>query len=138
MGILWGSYGDKNRGQGELRVKCRIVALGHRDPDLFQIDRSRPTPSRSTEHVLLCCAVAGWNKELNDTLHLWHTWMGSASTAFLQGTQEDASRPLPPTCFHQLMDSSALLFSPLYLVCGNIYNMGQARRIDMLGTACFS
>lgn len=28
------AYRDKHRGQGELRAKCCVVALGNKDPDL--------------------------------------------------------------------------------------------------------
>ena len=43
-------YRDKARGQGPLRAKCRVVCLGHLDPDLKTLTRESPTPTelRST------------------------------------------------------------------------------------------
>lgn len=123
------AYRDKNRSQGELRAKCRIVALGHRDPDLFNLERSSPTPNRTTEHILFMFAVAGWNSEMASTDHLWLTWLGDAVTAFLQGTQEDAKRPLPLYMYPPtdgLISKTNCWKHPLYLVLGNIYGLPNA------------
>ena len=90
-----GAYRHKNRGQGELKAKCRIVALGHRDPD----------------H------------------HLWRSWLGDASTAFLQGTQEDAKRPMALFMFAPrdgLIDRTNCWKARLYEVLGNIYGLPTA------------
>ena len=124
-----GAYRDKNRGQGELKAKCRIVALGHRDPDIFQLDRSSPTPSRSTEHFMFAAMVAGYNREFANTVHEWTSWLGDASTAFLQGTQEDANRPLP--LFMRppkdgLIEKTNCWKATLYEVLGNIYGLPNA------------
>ena len=38
---------DKNRGAGpSVAAKCRTVVLGCLDPDLSQLDRSSPTPTK--------------------------------------------------------------------------------------------
>eukprot|EP00435_Cladocopium_sp_Y103_P033973 s697_g8.t1 len=89
------AYRDKNRNQGELRAKCRVVALGHQDPDLYDITRSSPTPGRATEMIVYLIAVAGLNKEFNETNHRWRPWLGDVATAFLQGRQPDGERKLP-------------------------------------------
>ena len=91
--------------------------------------RTSPTPGRTTEYVLLSCAVAGWNQELADTDHLWLCWQGDASTAFLQVTQEDASRPMalymyPPS--DGLISKTNCWNAPLYELMGNIYGLPNA------------
>ena len=124
-----GAYRDKNRGQGELKAKCRVVALGHRDPDIFRLERTSPTPNRTTEHALFCFAVAGFNKEVGETAHSWKTWLADASTAFLQGTQQDANRPLPLYMYPPsdgLIQRTPFWSSPLYEVTGNIYGLPNA------------
>lgn len=123
------AYRGKNRGQGEVKAKCRIVALGHRDPNIFLLQRTSPTPTRTTEHILLCCAVAGMNKEFDNTGKSWLAWTGDAQTAFLQGTQQDACRPLPLYMFPPvdgLIDKTNCWKSPLYRVEGNIYGLPNA------------
>ena len=57
------AYRDKHRGQGQLKAKCRIVALGHNDPDIYDITRSSPTPGRATEHIMFVMSVAGIRDE---------------------------------------------------------------------------
>ena len=77
-------YRDKVRGQGPLRPKCRVVCLGHDDPDLKRLSREAPTPTRMTEHVFFALIVAGCNHELETKGKPWTSWIGDASTAFLQ------------------------------------------------------
>ena len=62
-------YRDKSCGVGELRAKCRIVALGHLDPDLAEINRSSGTPGRVSEHMIFVMMTAGFNRELFGTKH---------------------------------------------------------------------
>ena len=57
-------YCDKSLGIGEVRAKCRIVALGHLDPDLRSITRNSATPGRIAEHMLYSMLAAGFNGEL--------------------------------------------------------------------------
>ena len=82
-------YRDKARGQGPLRAKCRSVCLGHRDPDLFTLNRQAPTPNRSSEHVIYYMIVAGSNGEVEGTDLKWQAWTGcqySLLTRPAQGT----------------------------------------------------
>ena len=122
-------YRDKNCGQGELRAKCRVVCLGHQDPDLQQITRSSPTPGRVTEMLLYALIVAGQNRELFDTNHLWLAWSGDAATAFLQGEQKDSERPAPlymkaPT--DGLIMMTSRWKCDLYQILGNVYGLANA------------
>ena len=123
------AYRDKNRNQGELKAKCRVVALGHQDPDLYDLTRSSPTPGRATEHLLYLIAVSGMNREFNQTKHLWHSWLGDAQTAFLQGRQPDGERKLPlflkRPC-DPLIDMTPYWKNELYQVTGNIYGLPNA------------
>jgi hypothetical protein len=75
-----------------MKPKCRIVALGHCDPDLETITRPSPTPGRTTEHVMYALAVAGLNGELGRNSLRWKCWLGDAAPAFLQ---PDSERQLP-------------------------------------------
>ena len=123
------AYRDKNRNQGELKAKCRVVALGHQDPDLYDLTRSSPTPGRATEHLLYLIAVSGMNREFNQTKHLWQSWLGDAQTAFLQGRQPDGERKLPlflkRPC-DPLIDMTPYWKNELYQVTGNIYGLPNA------------
>ena len=65
-------FRDKARGQGPLRAKCRVVCLGHLDPDLKALTRDAPTPSRMAEHVIFMMMVAGINKEIETSNLTWH------------------------------------------------------------------
>ena len=123
------AYRDKNCGQGEVKAKCRIVALGHQDPDLYRISRDAPTPGRASEHLIFAMAVAGMNRELLSTKHLWQPWLGDAQTAFLQGRQPDSERPhalyLKPPKDPLILQTSTWQ-APLYKVLGNIYGLPNA------------
>ena len=121
------AYRDKNRNQGELKAKCRIVALGHEDPDIYDITRSSPTPGRATEHILYLIAVAGMNREFNGTKHLWRAWFGDVQTAFLQGQQQGRKLPL----YLRRPSDPLIAMTPywkteLYEVTGNIYGLPSA------------
>ena len=121
-------YRDKNVGQGELKAKCRIVCLGHLDPDLELLDRSAPTPGRTTEMLMLAMITAGANCELFETQLKWHSWTADAATAFLQG-QQPSERPMelymyPPK--DGLINMTPCWSHPLYKVMGNIYGLANA------------
>ena len=89
------AFRDKNRGQGEIKAKARVVALGHCDPDIFKITRESPTPGRIAEHLAYAFIVAGANAEIGNSGKKWNSWLADASTAFLQGQQPDHERPAP-------------------------------------------
>ena len=123
------AYRDKNRSLGEIKAKCRIVALGHQDPDLFHINREAPTPGRVSEHILFQFIVSGMNKKINMDGKSWTGWLADASTAFLQGSQPDNERQgplylLPPD--DPLIRRTPYWKAPLYRVRGNIYGLPNA------------
>ena len=74
-------YRDKSCGVGELRAKCRIVALGHLDPDLAEINRSSGTPGSVSEHMIFVMMTAGFNRELFGTKHGWKAWSADAANS---------------------------------------------------------
>lgn len=120
-------YRDKACGIGEVQAKCRIVALGHLDPDLAMLSRNAGTPSRSTEQVMYAMLVAGYNQELFDTKMSWTAWTGDASTAFLQGRNPDRKLPLflrPPK--DGLIEMTNTWKAKLYRVLGNVYGLADA------------
>ena len=86
------AYRDKSKGIGPLRPKCRVVIIGCADPDLFQISRDSPTPTRLSEALLMTIAAAGVNKEFNNTNEQWYLWASDAKSAFLQGDQDASER----------------------------------------------
>ena len=88
-------FRDKAKGLGPLRAKCRVVALGHNDPDLRRLNRECPTPNRTSEHVLFLVLVAGSNREFGNSSKKWFGWTDDAATAFLQGEQPSDERTLP-------------------------------------------
>lgn len=120
-------YRDKALGVGEVRAKCRVVALGHRDPDLEVLRRTSSTPGRIAEHVVFAMIVAGYNGELLDSSLQWTAWTGDASTAFLQGEQEQRPLPLflkPPS--DGLISQTSTWSAQLYRIRGNIYGLANA------------
>ena len=119
-------YRDKSCGVGELRAKCRVVALGHLDPDLAEINRSSGTPGRVSEHMIFVMITAGFNRELFGTKHLWKAWSADAATAFLQG-QQARRMPIflkPPN--DGLIQLTNHWKAKLYRVRGNIYGLADA------------
>ena len=62
------AYRDKNRGQPPLRPKTRVVVIGCADPDLRQLSRDSPAPTRLSEMIILCIATSGANGEFQ---HGW-------------------------------------------------------------------
>lgn len=123
------AYRDKHRGQGQLKAKCRIVALGHNDPDIYDITRSSPTPGRATEHIMFVMSVAGMNREILHSGLPWRVWLGDAQTAFLQGRQPDGERKLPlfmSAPRDPLIDRTPFWKDALYRVTGNIYGLPNA------------
>ena len=126
------AYRDKSKGIGPLRPKCRVVIIGCADPDLFQISRDSPTPTRLSEALLMTIAAAGVNKEFNNTNEQWYLWASDAKSAFLQGDQDASERdgPLymrPPR--DPLIEATGSFPAELYLVTGNCYGLPNAPRV---------
>ena len=147
------AFRDKARGVGELKAKCRIVAVGCTDPDLWILQRESATPTRQSEFLVFAIYIAGKNGMLlGDTGARWVLWAGDVKTAFLQGMPERRDKPLyllPPSdgiCQRAGIFQGALLLE----VVGNIYGLANAPRtwqlhviklLDMskvLWTRCFS
>ena len=76
-------YRDKNKGQSDLKAKCRVVALGHQAPDIYHLNREWATPNRTSEHMLFAIMTAGANAEFAETGKKWFACTGDAATAFL-------------------------------------------------------
>ena len=123
------AFRDKAKGVPPLKPKCRIVALGHLDPDLFSLSRESATPCRQSEYLLLSIFVSGRNGMLLSGNGQWCLWSGDVKTAFLQGCPEPRKDPLyllPP---HDGVCRAAKIFSsPLYEIKGNVYGLANAPR----------
>ena len=118
-------FRDKSRGLTKLVPKCRVVALGHKDPDIFRLNRECATPNRTSEHILFCILTAGSNREFDDSGLLWKGWSGDASTS-----ASERDQPLylvPPT--DGITAMTPCWKAPLYLVCTNIYGLSNAPRL---------
>ena len=76
------AYKDKNKGLGEIRAKTRVVLIGCQDPDLKQLTRDSPTPTRLSEYIVLSIAASGGNKLFNGDGRLWRLWLSDAEKAF--------------------------------------------------------
>ena len=125
-------YRNKSRIPGKLIAKTRVVALGHLDPDLANLSRDSPTPSRTSEYLLLAIFTAGKNGMLeNESNVTWIMWAGDVSTAFLQGAHDSSERPqdlflLPPQ--DEVTRLAGTFSARLYRVKGNIYGLASAPR----------
>ena len=125
------AFRDKARGVGELKAKCRIVAVGCTDPDLWILQRESATPTRQSEFLVFAIYIAGKNGVLlGDKSARWVLWAGDVKTAFLQGVPERRDKPLyllPPSdgiCQRAGIFQGALLLE----VVGNIYGLANAPR----------
>ena len=103
-----------------------------RDPDLTTISRDAPTPSRLTEHLLLVIYISGRNRAFLDDKRVWRLWCADATTAFLQGTQQDGERP--NRLFMQSPRDPILLQAgafpaTMYEIHGNVYGLANAPRL---------
>jgi hypothetical protein len=124
-------YRNKSKIPGRLQAKTRVVALGHLDPDLASLSRDSPTPSRTSEYILLAIFIAGKNGIMENDPVRWILWAGDVSTAFLQGAQDKSERPedlflLPPQ--DEVTKMAKTFRAPLYRVKGNIYGLASAPR----------
>ena len=125
-------FRDKSKGLGPLQAKCRVVALGHKDPDIYKLNRECATPNRTSEHVLFTILTAGSNGEFGENKRKWKGWSGDASTAFLQGDIASSERDmplylLPPS--DGVTELTSCWKAPLYLVCTNVYGLSNAPRL---------
>ena len=123
------AFRDKSKGIPPLKPKCRVVALGHLDPDLHSLTRDSATPSRQAEYLLLGIYVSGRNQLAFDRSSTWSLWSGDVKTAFLQGTPEERSKPLfllPPA--DGVTKAAGVFSAPMYLIKGNIYGLANAPR----------
>eukprot|EP00435_Cladocopium_sp_Y103_P015633 s906_g3.t2 len=124
-------YRNKSRDPTKLVAKTRVVALGHLDPDLYKVARDSPTPSRTSEYLLLSIFIAGINQLMQNSLVKWILWAGDVSTAFLQGSFDENERTeplylLPPR--DQITLMAKTFMSQLYKVKSNIYGLANAPR----------
>ena len=121
------AYRDKNRGVPPLKPKCRTVILGCMDPDMKQLDRASPTPSRVSEAVVLQVASAGINRRVQRTGLSWKLWAGDVATAFLQGAPEKREKPIFMRAPRDGIQRLAGTFLPsVYEVTGNLYGFCNA------------
>ena len=123
------AYRDKAKGQGPLKAKTRVVALGHPDPDLKELCRASATPTRQSEYMLYAIFIAGHNNMFLDGRDKWQLWCGDIKTAFLQGTPDPRRLPLymlPPQ--DGVTKLAGTFRSPLYKIVGNIYGLASAPR----------
>ena len=121
------AYRDKNRGTPPLRAKCRTVVVGCQDPDIMELNRTSPTPSRVAEAVILQLASSGFNQRVNLRKKKWSLWAGDVSTAFLQGVPEARRLPLYMKAPRDGIQARAKTFEhELYLVTGNLYGFTNA------------
>ena len=113
----------------QLVAKTRVVALGHLDPDLASVSRDAPTPSRTSECILLAIYIAGRNQLMENDPTTWSLWCGDVSTAFLQGQQDMTERPsdlylLPPQ--DEITRRAQSFPAALYRIRGNVYGLASA------------
>lgn len=125
------AYRDKNRGQPPLRPKTRVVVIGCADPDLRQLSRDSPTPTRLSEMIILCIATSGANGEFNMDGLQWTLWLSDAEKAFLQGFQDKSERngPIfmePPR--DPIQQRAKAFAAVLYEILGNCYGLSNAPR----------
>ena len=125
------AYRDKNRGVPPLKPKCRVVIVGCGDPDIRQLSRDSPTPTRISEFLILAVATSGANRAFNQDGCLWKLWLGDAEKAFLQGEQDTSERDGPiwmePPRDPILVAANAYP-AQLYQVTGNCYGLCNAPR----------
>ena len=127
------AYKDKSRGIGELRAKTRVVLIGCADPDLRQLTRDSPTPTRLSETIIMAIAASGANRLFQGDGKSWSLWLSDAEKAFLQGEQDSSERydlPLfmePPN--DPIIKASGAYSAELYQITGNCYGLSNAPRV---------
>ena len=143
-------YRDKNKNVPPLKAKTRIVCRGNQDPDLVNLTRQAPTPTRTSEMLVYIIFVSGANGKAFGSEGQWYLWCGDASTAFLQGTPDWSERsgklylkaPRDP-----IIIRAKVFPHQLYEITGNIYGLSNApftwavevsKRLHNLGFICHS
>ena len=125
-------FRDKSKGLGSLAAKCRVVALGHKDPDIYRLNRECATPNRTSEHVRFVILTAGTNGEFAGSKKKWRGWSGDAATAFLQGDLSQTERELPLYLLPPsdgITELTSCWKALLYMVCTNVYGLSNAPRL---------
>ncbi|CAE8632217.1 unnamed protein product, partial [Polarella glacialis] len=120
-------YRNKNPG-GVLAAKARCVAIGCGDPDLAQLNRDAPTPTRLSFFLILQIYVSGANRKFNDLTDKWSLLSADALTAFLQGTQQRDKRLFMQPPRDPLVERSGIFPAELYEIVGNVYGLANAPR----------
>ena len=123
-------YRDKNLGQPPLRAKARCVVLGCSDPDLRDLDRDSPTPTRLSFLIVVQLYASGVNRKVGTGGHKWRLLAADAEAAFLQG-DASAGRPgdiwmKPPA--DPLVKESGCFDAPLYRLTSTVYGLANAPR----------
>ena len=145
-----GCYRDKNKNVPPLKAKTRIVCRGNQDPDLVNLTRQAPTPTRTSEMLVYIIFVSGANSKAFGSRDVWLLWCGDASTAFLQGDPDWSERAgklylKPPR--DPIVERAKVFKSQLYEITGNIYGLSNApytwavevsRRLEAIGFICHS
>ena len=145
-----GCYRDKNKNVPPLKAKTRIVCRGNQDPDLVNLTRQAPTPTRTSEMLVYIIFVSGANSKAFGSRDVWLLWCGDASTAFLQGDPDLSERAgklylKPPR--DPIVERAKVFKSQLYEITGNIYGLSNApytwavevsRRLEAIGFICHS
>ena len=115
------AYRDKNGSSGPLKAKTRVVVIGCADPDLRQMSRDSPTPTRLSEMIIL--------RQFNQDGLQWTLWLSDADKAFLQGFQDKTERSGPidmePPC-HPIQQRAQAFVAELYEILGNCYGLRNA------------
>ena len=118
------AYRDKNRGVPPLRPKCRVVIIGCGDPDLKQLSRDSPTPSRISELLIVCIASAGAKSLVQQRwLPLEDGFSLMLRKLFLQGEQDASERSGPiymESPRDAILTAANAYPSPLYQITGKL------------------
>ena len=88
------------------KVKCRWCVLGHRDPDIRQLERSSPTPQTSSIYTFLFVAAV-LQREVT---------FGDLKSAFMQSDKDLSERPQGQLCASLPLEASLLSTGPGSLV----------------------
>ena len=113
-------YRDKNVGRGPVRAKARTVVIGCSDPDLAELERTSPTPSRISLMLILQIYASGKGDG-------WILFGSDATAAFLQGgrgTRKDRLFMFPPR--DPISQARNCFPAGLYEIVGNVYGLANA------------
>eukprot|EP00971_Amphidinium_carterae_P145551 2884392-Amphidinium_carterae.1 len=139
------AYRDKSSGQvptdsnglavnlQDIDPKCRVVILGHQDPDVRLLHRHAPVALRCTLHLALQLLASGIQSG-------WQVVCADIATAFLQGAvsekRPDALFMLPPS--DPLIQRSGCFGHKLYRIRGNVYGLPDAPAVfGQRARSCF-